>query len=105
MSAQSFPPFEQEGRALLLHVAQGGVVLDVDSPDLVVGAKKPAPDVCAGAPCSQGLALRPVDCRDGTFAVDVQRERGPWSLSLSLSLSLTLSLTLTLTLTFFPHVN
>ena len=39
------------------------------------GNQKPAPDVCSGAPCTQGSALWPVDRRDGTCAVDVQRER------------------------------
>ena len=31
--------------------------------------------MCAGALGSQGFVLWTADCRDGTFAVDVQRER------------------------------
>ena len=72
---ESLPLLKMVGRAPSLHIALCGVALDLDCPDLVVGNQKPVPDVCSRALGSQGFALWPVDRRDGTFAVDVQRER------------------------------
>ena len=51
------------------------MTLDLDCPNLVVGNKEPVPDVCVGALGSQSFVLWTVNCRDGTFAVDVQSER------------------------------
>ena len=56
-----------------LHVALCRMALGLDCLDLVVG--KPAPDVRPVSPCTQGLALWPVDRGNGALAVDVQREQ------------------------------
>ena len=68
-------PFAQVGSAPTLHIAFCRMAHDLDRPDLVVGKQKPVPDLCAVASGSQGFVLWPIDCRDGAFAVDVQRER------------------------------
>ena len=69
VSAKSFLPFAQEGSAPRLHVVLCRVTLDLDR------NQKPVPDVSSGAPSAQSFVLWPIDCRDGTFSVDEQRER------------------------------
>ena len=68
-------PFAQVGSSPRLHIALCRMTLDLDCPGLVVGKQKPVPDVCSGALGSQGFMFWPINCCNGTFAVDVERKR------------------------------